>query len=84
VEAFPRLPRDLACADFSRKKQFAMAFSAPRCKSSCFFDYKLYLLFQGSGELLNLMFTPGNVSGRHRCSAGDEHPFQYKKYPPAP
>jgi len=53
-------------------------------KVPVFFDYKLYLLFQGSGELLNLMFTPGNVSGRHRCSAGDEHPFQYKKYPPAP
>ena len=41
-----------------------------RCSMGWFFGFKLHLIINDKGELLNFMFTPGNVDDREPLKQG--------------
>ena len=41
-----------------------------RCSMGWFFGFKLHLIINDTGEILNFMFTPGNVDDREPLKQG--------------
>ena len=50
-----------------------------RCSIGWFFGFKLHLIINDKGEILNFMFTPGNVDDREPLSAIAAYCFFEKK-----
>lgn len=46
------------------RKTFKGIFQRGKCLMVWLYDFKLHLIINDKGEILNIMFTPGNVDDR--------------------